>query len=300
LAVAANDVAVAFASWGTFSSALTALQRLYALACAPFTLYVVDSGWPAPVQQVLDEFLQTKDNVVRIGADRFLYPSEALNLIAGRVREPKILVLHNDILIGRGALARLSRSMDDLGADVVVPTVLDLERGIPAQHRDADEAVAFVDREAKIHGVPETTPRWRQGCRQVDFFEFHCFLVRADALRAVLPLPPLNVHEHVDLSIALWRLSKTTFLETRARVLYAGSPPLPLREFERRYFAFRWDPERAKQSDVYVRNKWHIAKLYDAMNFIEHQQRALAPEAVLVRYDSVFAADEWPEELPPA
>ena len=122
-------------------------------------------------------------------------------------------------------------------------------------------------------------------------------VIRANAARAVALLPPLNVHEHIDLSIALWRQGRVAYLDERAKVLYAGSPPLPLRDFECPYFRFRWDPTRARQSDRYVRDKWHIADLFDVMPFVARQHLALRPESVLTRYDSAFEADSWPEEI---
>ena len=295
--MAAPRVAVAFTIREKFSYALASLHRLYELAELPFTLYFVDGRYPAPMLQVIEDFLADKPNVVWVGAGRFLYPSEALSLAVARAREPLVFSLQNDVLIGRGALQHLVASLERLEADIVVPTVLDLAGGAPAQHRDADNEVpiAFVEREGTIHGAPEAAPRWQDGGRRIDYFELHCFLARTAALREFSPLPPLSMHEHVDLSIALWRAGRRVFHDDRARVLYAGSPPLPLRDFEADYFRFRWDPTRARLSDQFVRDKWRIAELFEPGHFIAHQLQALKPGAVLSAYDSGFATDSWPE-----
>jgi hypothetical protein len=297
--MAAPEVAVAFTIREKFSGALASLRRLYDLAEIPFTLYFVDGRYPASMLPALQGLLADKPNVVWIAADRFLYPSEALNLVVAQAQEPLLFSLQNDVLISRSALERLVASMNRFRADIVVPTILDLVDGTPSRHRDADNEafIAFVEREGKIRGAPEAAPRWINGGRRIDYFELHCFLARTQVLRALGPLPPLNMHEHVDLSIALWRAGNSVVHDDQVRTLYAGSPPLPLRDFESPYFQFRWDAARARQSDRFLRSKWPIAELFEPDQFIQHQLQALRPEAILSRYESVFAADSWPPEL---
>jgi GT2 family glycosyltransferase len=296
---AAPSLAVAFVVREKFSYALASLERLYRLAAVPFTLYFVDGRYPPALRTGLDAFLADKENVVRLEPLRFVYPSEALNLVVERVTEPYIFLLQNDVLLGSQALARLLAAAQATDADVVAPEVLDLADGKPGLHRDADyEApVAFTEREGKIHAPAEAAPRPMGEYRRIDYFELHCLLARTSTLRALAPLAPLSMHEHVDLSIALWRRGGKAILEERARVLYAGSPPLPLRDFDCAYFSFRWDLGRAQLSDRYVRARWPIAELFEPPQFIAHQRQALAPEAIASRYDSAFAEDAWPDDL---
>src|SRR4051794_34941306 len=115
--MAIRPVAVAFIIREKFAWSLASLKRLYALAGTPFTLYFVDGRYPAEVRPEIDAFLSDKDNVVRVAAERFLYPNEALNLVVGRAEEPFTFVLQNDILIGRDAPQMLLRSASELGAD---------------------------------------------------------------------------------------------------------------------------------------------------------------------------------------
>jgi GT2 family glycosyltransferase len=297
--VAANraEIAVAFVIREKFSWALASLRRLYALAGAPFTLYFVDSVYPSAVRAALEEFLAGKDNVVRIEAGRFLYSSEALNLVIERIAEPYLFLLQNDVLIGRHALESLLETARALDCAVVAPVILDTDTGVPAIHRDTAKPFAIVEEAGRTY-VTRTAPQERlKGRPRVHHFEMHCMLMKAETARAVAPLPPLSVHEHIDLAIDLRRLGHAAYLDDRARVLYMDTPPLPLRDFECPYYRFRWDPLRARQSDGYVRSKWRLADLFDAMLFVARQHTALRPEAVLTRYESVFEADLWPEEI---
>jgi GT2 family glycosyltransferase len=295
-----TETAVAFTVREKFSWTLASLKRLYAFAGAPFTLYIVDGYYPAPVQAELDAFLAGRENVVRITAERYLYPSEALNAVVERISEPYLFLVQNDVLIGRDTLKSLLETAKEVGCDVVAPLVLDTDNGAPAVHRDVDKPLIFCEDGGRIYVTRGGEPERRRGRRRAYFFEMHCLFMRTDAARAVCPLPPLSVHEHFDLGIALWRMGKEAFLDHRARVLYMDTPPLPLRDFEVPYFRFRWDPARARQSDQYVRSKWRIADLYDGMSFIARQFTALRPEAILTRYDSALEADTWPEEIPGA
>ena len=81
------EIAVAFIVREKFAWALASLKRLYALAGAPFTLYLVDGGYPPAVRAGLEAFLADKTNVVRIEVGRFLFPGEALNLVIERMRK---------------------------------------------------------------------------------------------------------------------------------------------------------------------------------------------------------------------
>src|SRR3954469_25108584 len=135
--MAIRPVAVAFIIREKFAWSLASLRRLYALAGTPFTLYFVDGRYPTPVREGLEAFLAGKDNVVRIDAGRFLYPNEAFNLVLERASEPFVFQLQNDVLIERDTLRRLLDATAAVGADLMVPSVLDLQDGKPALHRDA-------------------------------------------------------------------------------------------------------------------------------------------------------------------
>jgi GT2 family glycosyltransferase len=291
------EIAVAFVIREKFSYALASLRRLYAFAGAPFRLYVVDSVYPDGVRTRLDQFLRDKADVVRIPAERFLYPTEAVNLVIERAREPYLFILQNDVLIAPGALQFALDTMKRLDCGVVSPVIYDVEAGGPSLHRHTDAPAAILEENGLIHLTRAAVPERREDRERIHHLELHCLLMKTAAARAVAPLPPLNVHEHIDLCIALWRNGQTAYLDKRARVLYAGSPPLPLRDLEHAYYSFRWDVTRARQSHRYVRDRWRTADLFDPLHFVERQHTALQPSSILTHYDSVFDADIWPEGL---
>jgi GT2 family glycosyltransferase len=289
-----TEIAVAFVIREKFAWALASLQRLYALAGVPFRLYFVDGGYPREVRAALDAFLADKTNVVRIGARRFLYPGEAWNLALARVAEPYVFLLQNDVLIGRGALASLLETARRLDCDGVAPDILDSPGGVPQAHHESSLALAVREREGRLWIEPDPAPEHRDGYRRLHHFELHCLFLRTAVLRAIGPLPPLNVHEHVDLALALWRAGKTVYLDEKARVLFMDCPPLQLRDYECPFYRFRWDLGRARLSQAYVQDKWRMGNLFDAIPFVERQHTALAREKVLTGYASALEADQWP------
>jgi len=291
------EIAVAFVIREKFAWALASLQRLYALAGAPFRLYFVDGGYPPEVRAALDGFLADKTNVVRIMARRFLFPAEAWNLALARVAEPYVFLLQNDVLIGRGALASLLETARRLDCDGVAPDILDSAKGAPQAHHESSLALRIREREGRLWIEPDPSPEQRDGFRRLHHFELHCLLLKTRALRSLGPLPPLSVHDHVDLALALWREGRTVYLDERARVLFLDSPPLQLRDYECPFYRFRWDLGRARLSQAYVQDKWRMGNLFDAIPFVERQHAALEREMVLTRYASVLEADQWPAEI---
>jgi len=291
------EVGVAFVVREKFAWTLASLQRLYALAGAPFRLYFVDGGYPREVRAALDAFLAGKDNVVRLSAPRFLYPSEALNLALASITEPYVFLLQNDVLIGRDALASALEVAQRLDCDGVSPDILDCAGGAPQPHHESSLPLALRERGGQVWIERDATPEERGGHRRLPHFELHCLLLRSRTVRSLAPLAPLSVHEHVDLAVALWREDRPVYLDHRARALFMDSPPLPLRDYECAFYRFRWDRSRARLSQDYVRNKWRMGNLFDPMPFVERQHGALLPEKILTGYASALEADRWPADV---
>lgn len=297
MSAARIDTAIAFVIREKFSWALASLRRLYAFAGAPFALYFVDSVYPPAVRAELDAFLADKDNVIRIEAERFLYPSEALNLVIERLAEPFLWLVQNDVLVGRDCLGHLLETTRLLGCDLVAPATLDLQDGEPGIHRATDQPKGIFEENGRVYIQRDQAPEVRQGRTRVLHFELHSVLMTAETARAVYPIAPLNSREHIDLAMALWRMGKTAYLDARAQALYVGTPPQPLRDIECDFFRFRWDLARARSSHEYVERKWRLADMEDATWFVRDHQLGLSPGAVLRRYDSVSEADLWPGQF---
>ncbi len=291
------ELAVAFVIREKFSWSLASLKRLYALAGTPFTLYFVDARYPAPVRAELEAFLAGKENVVRIEVPRFLYPSEALNLVVQHAEEPWLLQLQNDVLLSRGAAASMLETARALDCGLVTPLLLDTDEGRLAAHRHSADPVRLVEESGRLVFRDDPAPERRRGRLRMHYFEMHCFLMSRAAARAVTPLAPLSVHEHIDLVAALRAAGEEAYLDENARALFLDSPPVPLRDYEAAFYRFRWEPARARLSQEYVRDRWKLAELFDVLPFVARQQAALRPESLIAGYDSLFAADLWDEAL---
>jgi len=291
------EVAVIFTVRHKFAWTLAALRRLYAQAGPPFRLCLVDSVYPHEVRAALDAFLADKTNVVRIAARRFLYPNEALNLALRGVTEPYVFHLQNDVLLSHNALGSALATIRRLDCDVVSPEILDDVAGVPGLHHESSAALVIRERSDGVWVEPDPSPEQRDGYMRLHHFEMHCLLLKTEVLRAVGPLPPLNVHEHVDLAVGLWRQNRTVFLDPASRALVIDTPPNPLRDFECPYYRFRWDAARARQSQELVRQRWRMANLFDVMPFIREKHTALQPAAVLAGDDSALETDQWPAEI---
>jgi hypothetical protein len=290
-----SDIAVAFIVREKFSWALASLRRLYALAGAPFTLYLVDSVYPARVRAEIDAFLADQTNVVRVEAGRFLFANEAISLVLRRATEPLLLVLQNDVLIARDLLKRLRESLSAVKCDVVVPLLLDIGSGHFETHRDTGDPKGLVEEDGQVF-VERTVPAESVlGRSRVYQIENHCLLARADALRQLRLSPRLNTREHIDLSVALWKSGRTVFRDNAAEALFVDSPPVPLHDFDCDFYRFRWDLAAARRSNEEVRLKWRVAGMSDSLPFVERQQQALDPGAVLRGRSPASEIDPWPE-----
>jgi len=288
------EVAVAFTIRHKFIWTLASLRRLYDLAQVPFRLYLVDGGYPGELRRPLDQFLADKGNVVRLTARRFLYPNEALNLVLNGIAEEYVFLLQNDVMIDGDALRSALQTAKRLACDVVSPEVLDNAAGTPAAHHESSAALAIRERADGLWVEADGSPELRDGYRRLHLFEMHCLLMKTQALRAIGPLPPCNVHEHIDVAIAWWRQGRKVYLDQGSRVLVMDTPPEPLRDYEVPYFRFRWDRARAQQSQEYVRKRWRMANLFDVMPFVDEKHGALRPDKIVTRYESPFEADQWP------
>jgi hypothetical protein len=291
------EVAVAFTIRHKFIWTLASLRRLYALAQVPFRLYLVDGGYPSEVRPSLDEFLADKRNVVRLTARRYLHPNEALNLALRGITEKYVFLMQNDVMIDCDALPSAVETAKRLDCDVVSPEVLDNAAGTPAPHHESSAALAIRERADGVWVEPDGSPEQRNGYRRLHLFEMHCLLMKTEALRAIGPLPPCNVHEHIDVAIAWWRQGRSVYLDEGSRVLVMDTPPEPLRDYEVPYFRFRWDRTRAQQSQEYVRSKWRMANLFDVTPFVDEKHAALLPDSIVTRYASPLETDQWPARI---
>jgi hypothetical protein len=293
--VTPRKVGIAFTIREKFSWALESLKRLYRHTDTPFTLYVVDSIYPAPVRDDLTRFLADKENVVWIPSDRFLYPNQALNEAVARLKEPYVWLVQNDVLVEPGCGDRMLQAFEELRCDMVAPAVFEIQDGrLRDHHREIDDEIIVQVEDVVVVGYPNEAPR-EAGRRRVHHFELHSLMMTAEAARRVCPLPVLNTREHYDLAIQAWKLGMSVYLEDRSRATYVLPP---IREYDCDYFRFRWDREEARRSYRAIEARWpDVVNLPEVSGYIDWLQRYLGSDQVL-RADS--PTPELPERLHPA
>jgi len=93
----------------------------------------------------------------------------------------------------------------------------------------------------------------------VDFFEFHCVLLRTDVFprRDFLDEHFLAHLEHLDLAREIHAAGGSVFLEPDALVRYDNARPF--KPYDRAFFELRWGEEWCRQSTERARQKWQLA-----------------------------------------
>jgi hypothetical protein len=92
-----------------------------------------------------------------------------------------------------------------------------------------------------------------------DYAEFHCMLVRTEALRRIGYLDEAlrSLSEHTDLCLEITRIGEKIYFAPSSVVTYAvPSHQSPLRVYDSKLFSSRWSAERNQQSVEWFYNKW--------------------------------------------
>jgi GT2 family glycosyltransferase len=296
-------IGIAFTIREKFGWALAGLRRLYAYAGEPFTLYLVDSVYPAEIRAELLAFLQDKPNVEVIEPGRYLYPNEALNEVIARLKEPYLCLLQNDVLVEPHFLSHMLETCEALPCDLVSPLIYEYFNGERHLHREGSAIGTMVQTggafQFKIQGQTNIAPAAgkKPEIIKTTRFEMHCLLMTAAAARRAAPLPRINTRDHIDLALRVWRAGCSSYLDERAEVGFVDVPPI--HDYDSDFFRFRWDVPLAEQSHVYLKKAWNIANFPSVMGFVHHQNEALHPE-LLRRAETVTSEIDLFQNAVPA
>ena len=239
-----------------FSHAVASLQSVLAATPPPTRLVYIDGGSPEPVRAEIARLAPEHDFTL-LRTDHYLTPNEAKNFAIGHVHTDYALFVDNDVFVPNGWVAALEAAADERGAAAVAPaygiTGGSLEDA-RVHHAGGYNHIVETDG-VRVHDVtrfveenvdpakvlPELVPR------ETEQVEFHCFLVRTDALVAVGGFDEnmMAVHEHLDFSMRLREQGGTIWLEPSVFVTYVvGSPSWS----DRPYQLVRWSPGWAETS----------------------------------------------------
>ena len=89
-----------------------------------------------------------------------------------------------------------------------------------------------------------------------DYVEFHCTLIRADALQRLGPFDEglLSLHEHIDLGLRVRDAGGSAYFEPRSVVSYVPPPPYDSHDFP--FFMMRWSDAWNRATVERFKEKW--------------------------------------------
>ena len=257
-------VTVAVVPRERFSSALAALETLYASTREPYRLIYVDGGSPPRVRRALER--ASRERGFRLlRTPGYLSPNRARNLALREVTTRYVVFIDNDAFVTPGWLEALVRCAETTGAALCAPLTLigPLEHGnihvasgecrilreggrnvfVDVHHHSGDRLSQV---RASLHRCP------------TEIVEFHCMLARRETLEKLGPLDEglSSLFEHCDLSLSVRRAGGALWFEPESVVAY--HPATNLRWSDLRYFNLRWSDPWNRASLARFQEKWQL------------------------------------------
>jgi glycosyltransferase involved in cell wall biosynthesis len=244
-----------------FSDTKESLESLFAFTPPSCPLVYVDGGSPPGVSRYLREQASAR-NFELIRCDYYLTPNRARNIGAEHVKTRYVVFIDNDVIVSPDWLPPLVDCADATGAAVVGPLNYEKRPLLQTVHFAGGDARIVVTREngRERHQIVDRIHKVRipAGPVPTDAAEFHCMLVRTDALRRVGGLDEnmLSTRENIDFCLALQKTGEKVYLDPRSKITYL--PPDPLRMADVPFFALRWSDLWDLSSFHYFRDKWRL------------------------------------------
>jgi GT2 family glycosyltransferase len=278
------------------------LESVLAHTEPPFELVYVDGGSPRPVRAYLEAEAEAWGFTL-VRTEEYLPPNRARNLGSAHVATEYTVFVDNDVVVTDAWLSALVGRADATAAWVVGPLYLIGELD--------DEAIHAAGGELGIAGPRGqrrlTTVHCLQGerlaeldeplrARRCGFAEFHCMLVRTDALDRLGPLDEklLSTREHEDFCMSVHGRGGEIWFEPASVVSYLppprrpGAPPRlgpPLRWSDLAFHTQRWSEAWNRRSLEHFVQKHGIEPSYalrvGAMN--SQRQALFAPMRRVLR-----------------
>jgi GT2 family glycosyltransferase len=264
------SVAIAVAPRERFSATEQALETLYQHTPSPFTLIYVDGGSPKHIKRYLEA--QSRQRGFRlIRTEYYLSPNQARNLAFREVRREVdstyVVFIDNDVLVTPGWLNPLVACAEDTGAWLVGPLyymgqpqaqVIHMAGGLAHIKEEQGKRRFFEKHRFTGRRLSEV----RQDLRRepCELVEFHCMLVRTEALKRVGPLDErlLTDREHIDLCMTVHKAGGEVYLEPNAHVAWLAPPPIAWSDLP--YFMLRWSEAWNLATARRFRDKWRLSQ----------------------------------------
>lgn len=258
--MASANISIVVVPRDHFADTRESLESIYENTRQPFDLVYVDGGSPGPIARYLQQ-----QSVARgfrlIRTDHYLSPNRARNLGTRGLTTPYIVFIDNDVVVARDWLAPLVECAETTGAAVVGPLTFEKRPLHSKVHFAGGEAhvestiVAGVGERHLIDRISKKVPPEPVA---TEVAEFHCMLVRAEALSSVGGLDEklLSTRENLDFCMAVREQGGAIYCDPRSKVTYL--PPETMSLPDMAFFALRWSDEWDMSSFRYFRDKWNL------------------------------------------
>ena len=211
------------------------LETLLARTASPFELVYVDGRSPRHVRAYLEaRAREVGFRLVRY--EEYLSPNRARNVGAALASTEYVVFVDNDAIVTDGWLEPLVERADTTGAWVVGPLYLIGETQYEAIHAaggnlflDGPPGARQLRTEHCLQGTRVSDLPEPLTARRCDFAEFHCMLVRREALARVGGFDEalLSTREHEDFCLAVRDHGGDVWFEPASVVTYLPPPRRP-------------------------------------------------------------------------
>ncbi len=259
------DVTIVVVPRERFSLAPQSLRSVLENTEPPYKLVYVDGGSPKWVRHIIESQAR-ENNFTLIRSEQYLSPNEARNLGFTKVQTKYTLFLDNDVVVAPGWLNGLVRCAEETGAWVVGPLYcigqpyhqnIHMAGGV-AHFEENGGTRRYIDRHLMGHSrLSDVRDQLKR--EPSERGEFHCMLIRSDAMRTVGPLDEklLGIVEtHADLCLLVRDAGGTVWFEPSSVVTYIPPPPVHISDLP--YFLLRWSSDWTTQGKARFAEKWGL------------------------------------------
>ena len=287
-----EEVVVGVVPRDRFSMFSRSLEALYANTEVPFRVILTAGGADLRTMRYLRKFEDLKGKCTVVLSDQFLTQGQARNLALKQVKERFFVVLENDTIVHKNWLRPLLDCMQEEGAAVVAPLLLE-DGKIHAAGGEFEErtegGVVNFRHPVNYAGMDISSARLRRA--RIAYPETHCMLIDRHLL------PEDDLFDEVepfdaDLGLTLRKRGLMAMFEPRSVATYV--PPPSLKVCDVAAFKFRWDADAWAARNREFMQKWSFA--YDGSRkqlFYRRQHRKLGlaqwyPNALTVWVANAF------------
>lgn len=274
-----------------FSCTRAALESIKQHTSYPYQLLYLDGNSPKAIEDYLNVQAQQHDfQLLRF--ERYLYPNQAKNIAlqhikSHQIKSEYIVFLDNDVIVSPNWLTSLVECADETKAAVVTPLICDSNPLHQKIHMAGGDCYIWSDLEGKRHLWSEMyyanrlieTVRQDLHRRPTSLIEFHCFLVRREALDKIGQFDPMmySTREHVDFCLSVKEAREQIYFEPKSIVTYL--PDYPQDQSDLLFYALRWSNTWKLKSLQHLKDKWKLTedRYFQASynNLARHRQKYL-------------------------